>query len=397
MATQSDYLELQNCTGSVVDVTFIDKLGLAKDPYNCPSPIVWFERDKDFNMIEFAQGEISVEREDVTSNLPLKQTEGNMLSWSKSFPIQAKEGSKLQQYLLEIMINERSSERNGSGIIAYANGGIHYERTVIYNPGQTNEFQVKMVFLNLKAENFPDVYSGDVTTDTTYEWSILVEDFPYYFISGTVPTSFAVPAGGIAPSIGYANAELTFDSVTLTNVELLDPDMFAESDNIIVRLLDLDTLEQLDIKTIVSGDDYTYSGVLGDVKVELSYVVSKSTNITASIVELKQVPVITPATGSLTGTPTVTVDSVSGNGTYSAGDENINLSAINIALTSTPGTIIDSVTPLTSGTNAYSFTGLTAATDYTITMVQDTTTLDSATVTTSAALAFKGSKENKNK
>lgn len=381
-----NYLNLQNCTNQIISVNFEDRLGLSENPFNCPSDLIWFTRDIDFNLIDFAQGELSVEREDVSSNMALKQTEGNMLSWTKTFPIQAREGSKLQQFLLEIMINERTSNRDGQGIIAYANGGIHYERTVTYNEGTDSEFKIKMLFLNLKAENFPDVYSGDITSDTTYEWSILVENYPHYLISGNVPAEFAIPTGVVAPTIGFDEVTLTQTSVTVSALTLLDTDLVAMDTNITITLYDADSLEFLDTQVVASGNDYVYNGSVDNVRIELAYAISDTILMTNAILIENQPAVLNPAVGTIDDTPTITVDTISGTFNYTANDDSISLATMTIAETATPTTVIATDTTITEGANTYSFATLTADTEYIISLIQDTLVLDTLTATTSAVL-----------
>lgn len=93
----------------------------------------------------------------------------------------------------------------------------------------------------------------------------------------------------------------------------------------------------------------------------------------------------TPSTGTVTLDGTSTADTISFLYSYTANDSDIAESKIFIEEVSNPGVEVDSITPLTEGTDiSGSFTGLTANTAYNITMVQGTTSLSSFSESTLA-------------
>lgn len=244
-ATDADYTNIRKelcATASAVDVTTVERFMFDKDPYKCGGDVLSFYRDKDFQMIEPEAGSLEVDRQDKASTLALKQTEASAeqaLTWEQEFPIQAKYGDRLNTFLIRVLMAEQQSGRNGKGIIAYSNAGVHYEKVVIFNKGQVDEFKVKMFFPNLKVTEWPNVYMGDITSESTVNLNVNIENMPVVTFEGATPIWFGIPSDLTAPTITYDTIDLTATGdLTISGLMFTDEDMIANDELVYIDVFD---------------------------------------------------------------------------------------------------------------------------------------------------------------
>lgn len=303
---KDDYSALRKSlcsTGSKLDVTTYERILFDKDPYICGGDVFSFYRGKDVQFIEPEAGEISIEREEVSGDSrALKQTEApssQAIEWKQEFPIQASYGSRLQSFLVRVLQDEFNSGRDGSGIIAYSNGGVHYEKIVVFNEGKADEFRVKMFFPNLKVESWPNVYMGDITSESTIQLNVLIENFPAIVMEGNVPDWYGIPTDLTLPVIATESVVLSAEgSLTVSGITLTDTDLVALDTNVNVKVYNItgEENELLVSEDVNATDSVEYTTGVGTeattLMVVLSYYVSETLMYIGMYEEVTQTPAL---------------------------------------------------------------------------------------------------------
>ena len=225
ITNDDQYLDLRNCSDATLDVDVLDEIGMVCDPFDCQSKLGWFKEGEDYDLLAYEPGEISFNTEDKVGDEAIKQIEVTQIdSWTRTFEFQAKYGSNLLNFFQLININESTSERDGDGLVAYANGGLYTRRTWTYNKGKEDEFVFQEVVPNIKVETWPDVFSGKMQADTSYAIDLVIQDFPHYYLSGVVPDQMFIPDGVKAPVLSYSEPVLTDTELTISGMSFEDTD-----------------------------------------------------------------------------------------------------------------------------------------------------------------------------
>lgn len=387
---EQNYLDLRNCGSTLVLPDVVDEIGWLCNPSNCKSDIIWFsDEDDDFNIITFEPGTISFETSDVEGDDTIKQISVDRIeSWERPMEIQHKYGGKMLNFIFSILMNESNSGRDGAGLVAYANGGIYTRRTWTFNKGEVNEFSFQEVVPNMKLTEFPDVYSGQIKSDTVVTLPLIIQDYPQYYTSGNIPLQMWFPNDVVAPVLSDYTAILNDDSFTLGDIEITDTDNVI--DNVIDKPLllqiysnDVDsttgTYPLISSQNFASGEEVTINNdfsAYDNISYTLTLFICETINFPVSGQKIdKTIPLLANGNFGVNGTSTTT--SVNGVYTYLNNSEDFNLGKIEIVETSSPLVIIDTIQPISAVPNTlFEFTGLTAGTSYTINLYQDSTILD---------------------
>jgi hypothetical protein len=220
----NQYLDLRNCANSTLNIKRYHEIGILKNGFDCNSDILWFKEEDDLVINTYDPDEISIDRGEVESDLALKQTkaEQSSIEFKKTIEVKADYGSRFLQYVREININERTSGRNGNGVIALSNGGFWFKETIVINEGEINEYKEETIYPNLKVATWINPFSGNIKSDTVYPLEFMVEDWPVYQNYGTRPNGWAMPKDIIAPTVLFDNITLTNTNLTFTNLDLED-------------------------------------------------------------------------------------------------------------------------------------------------------------------------------
>ena len=291
------FFNKRDCGLAQIDVTLDDKLGFYDDSFDCAnSKIDWMDGGIDYITVEPEFPEFTIERNDVSSSKALMQTSAEKMSGTMTVPILVKWNSRLFQWITNFNMNESSSGRDGKGIVALSNGGVHMQRKITYNKGKVDEFQILEVYMNLKFENWWDMINGEVTAETTFEFSLLIENFPDYYIMGTVPQGYGLPTSVTPATIEYYTAVLTYTELTISNLTLTGVDSLAIDDLIYVTTYS-DTGLILDSQTLLTGE-YVYTSDLtlfDKLFVQLAYKKSDILMYSTIVLEVPKTAVVPPA------------------------------------------------------------------------------------------------------
>lgn len=248
ITSDNQYLDLRNCNKATIDIKVIREMAFLKNAYNCISDLLWFKETDDFKILTYDPDEIEISREDVVSNLALKQTSAGAgsIEWAKEIGITAEAGSSFLQYITSINASEKINGKEGNTILAMANGGFWFRETFIINEGEVDEFIIRMVYPNLKLESWINPLSGNKTAETEHTLAIKVEDWPLTEFGGTAPLGFAIPKDMEPIEITYTDVTLTSSTLTFTGLNLVDSNA--------IPLIDIDITEPI---TISVYDDAT--------------------------------------------------------------------------------------------------------------------------------------------
>ncbi len=391
----SSYKEFRNCiasSGASVDVftdVGVDKEVRVKGKLvtvigECPSDIYWLsDENKDFETTAPMSGGISLNREDVEDSSAWKQTVAGQLSQEKGLTVKGTYQNKLVQVLERILIADSVGGYNGELLKAYSNGGFHLRNRRVY---KNNNAQIHKIDLEVKLQEWPDTFPG-FGDDAEVEFTFNVEREPKFSLEGDL-TAHGFKEGQITASLEGASLSgttLTFTPKLTTNgVDL-------NTTNCLVEVFDIGASDA-PVKTVTDATLGSVNTVtltkkpVGDLELRFyAYNKSKSMIIYINSTKVTNSAPATPATGSVTA-GTTTGNTFPVTYTYAANDDNIAESKLAIFKTSDLGTEVNSLTPVTAGTDtAYSFTGLDASTDYTVKLMQGTKELGTATGTTKAS------------
>lgn len=252
------YLNQRDCSNVQLDITDEFFLGFNQDPFDCLSIIDWFkDGTSDFSTVEAELPEMSLESSEVSSSSVFVETERSKITESGSIPILMKWGSRLVQWIINFNANEYTSGREGKGLVALSNGGVHLRREITFNKGKANEYKLVFSAINAKFENWLDPIVGEITSETTFDLNILIERWNIIQATGTVPDGFGLPSTSSNVTIDYTDATLTDTEVTVNGLTITDLDGLSDG-NIYIRTYGSDGLT-LDEQIVVDGADYVFN------------------------------------------------------------------------------------------------------------------------------------------
>ncbi|RPJ25939.1 MAG: hypothetical protein EHM25_01005 [Nitrosopumilales archaeon] len=222
------YPERFQASSGASNVESIASIGIHKNPRDYNSEIIWFEEAKDFSIAEMEADTIEFEREDVTSDLPIHQTNATKIgSWEINPVIMAKPTSSFLNYLKLITMNEGINNTRGTELLAYANGGFWYRKVHTYNKGLATEYIIEEVYPYMKASNWINPFSEKYTSESVYEFNLLVENHPNVYYKGLIDPMVGLPEGTKPVEITHDAVTCTATTFTISALTMTDPDFIA--------------------------------------------------------------------------------------------------------------------------------------------------------------------------
>lgn len=287
--TDDSYLAQQNCsnTGASLTTTKTYEIGIWRDAMTCPGVIDWYQEGIDFTKtLGGVTGEFSVARETVDSASAYVSTKSGKITRSKAFTIKPTAGSRLVQKFTEIDMRDSTEGLQGKLIQTYSDGGFHIRTTIT---DSVTGAQQRQVALNVKCENFIDMFSLDFDdTELEFELSFLVEWAPIYELIGALPKTFSWPTNTTAPDITVGAITATAVDISVAAVTLLDPDMLLTNTNVKVAAYD-ELNAKIGEVSVASGSAATITGLTlvdGDVvTLYFSYYLTPTTTYTIKTVQ----------------------------------------------------------------------------------------------------------------
>lgn len=214
----------------------------------CPSIIDWYKEGVDF-VISSKEGTIEVSREDLDNTSNYAQTESGKVSMSRNLTIKPTLDSKLVQRLNLITIENEGS--NGEVFKSYSDGGFHFQ-LVLENEKTGAEWT--QLGLNAKCANFMDVFYSDFKSDTEFSMDFTIENDYIHYMDGLMGDNYALPQELEQIQINYTNITNTSTDLTISGIELVDPELATFDDSIQVVVKDEETSETLGTQSTTSGD-----------------------------------------------------------------------------------------------------------------------------------------------
>lgn len=287
--TDDSYLSQQHCstTGASLTTTKTYEIGIWRDAMTCPGVIDWYQEGIDFTKtLGGVTGEFTVARETVDSASAYETTKSGKITRSKAFTIKPTAGSRLVQKFAEIDMRDSTEGLEGKLIQTYSDGGFHIRTTI---SDTLTGAQQRQVALNVKCENFIDMFSLDFDdAELEFELNFLVEWAPIYELIGALPKTFSWPTNTAAPDITVGAITSTATDISIAAVTLLDPDMLLTNTNVKVVAYD-ETNAKIGETSVATGSAATITGltlVAGDVvNLYFSYYLTPTTTYTIKIVQ----------------------------------------------------------------------------------------------------------------
>lgn len=369
-ATDNDYLEVQtdNCGETGADLEFLFEYGLWVTGTTCPDRIEWFLEGVDFDLVDVTEGNFEVSREEKTTSGAMAETTSGSVTHTRTWAILPKMSSRLWQKMLDIQMRNSVIKPVGSLYQKYSDGGAHMRLSQVSADGT---FGIRSIALNVKVATWPDVMFTDTkSTDASFDMETLVEFGEVFEMFGPIPASFGKPTSMEEISITHGTTTPTNETITIEQVELVDPELYAYNEMVKVQVVDENGAAE--VFTVESGqdleipaDDYagtTVTILFGYYAMEdfVYYIVSEE-------VEVPEGASFTEAVGTIT-IDSQTATSVTGSYTLtlnSAADGDIILSIFD---TDTETPVAGYPVAAIAGGGAGTVSGLTADTDYTITL-----------------------------
>lgn len=184
------YEHLRDCASVSTDVVKEQDFGIAK---GCDAPLEWYGVD-DKNVTTYDLDEISFDRSEKTSNLPLKQTAAASMEWAKEIELEVNYSHRFIQALIQVFLDAGYSGQKGQELLEMSDGWVWFRERLIYNQGEDNEYIQEWVYPYLKISSMSVPFTGIVDPEAACALSFLVEEFPTPDERGVKPNSYAIPS-----------------------------------------------------------------------------------------------------------------------------------------------------------------------------------------------------------
>lgn len=356
----NDYIAEQICSSGAVGIETILEIGLWRNGYTCPDRIDWFVEGVDFIIVETTSGSFEVERVELQSNKSLAQTKSGGVTHNRSFAILPTYNGRLWQKMLDIQIRDALTGDAGSLYKKYSDGGMHMR---ISNMTEDGSFGIRSIALNCKVPTWPDVMAIDtVAEDAQFDFEMTIEREEIFEMYGVIPDGFAKPTSAQGITVSYGDITTSGQNVTVSNIVLNDPDLYAYDETIRVNVITETSTQHFDVQ---SGEDLSFdaTGLEGqNITIQVGYFAASD-----FVYYIEEVDYTVPEVLYFEATGTVLTTNVAA----TTIDIEYNLTLNDATLTDIVVQVIDGTQteiysePAIVGSNTANATGLTTATTYT--------------------------------